>query len=111
MKPATSLPWEASRRDDKQGNWTDTLIEQAVNYGGLRIARVENPTHQGFVDAVYIVHACNAYPRLVEALRQCCAAIEAAEAYEQERSGELDAMPEPSRDAAELLLRELGELE
>ena len=30
--------------------------------------------------------------------------------YEAERSGEYDAMPEPSRDAAELLLRDLGEL-
>jgi len=43
MKPSTPLPWE----------------------GGTVVCRKLNPDSNEFSDAAYIVHACNAYPRLM----------------------------------------------
>ena len=101
--PATPLPWEA--------------LGEMVNCGGDH-PRIIAATFDGSAgnkqrdqqNASYAAHAANAYPRLIAALRATCQAIEASEGYEQERTGEYDAMPEPSRDAAETLLRDLGEL-
>lgn len=53
----TPGPWEASRRDDKEGNWIDSVVGQAVNNGGYRVARMERPDCCGFVDACLIAAA------------------------------------------------------
>lgn len=53
----TPGPWEATRRDDGNGNWKDCIIEQAMNYGGLRVARVERVDNRGFLDACLLAAA------------------------------------------------------
>ena len=70
-KPATPLPWEANRRDDStRQNWICTDIGQAMNYGGLVVTRTLSPGARGWEDAAYIVAACNAYPALVERIKE-----------------------------------------
>ena len=57
MKPGTALPWYTA----KTGNHQGLVISER---DGENVA----VTYNGDGDAAYIVHACNAYPRLVEAL-------------------------------------------
>ena len=63
MKPATPLPWKSDK-------WTShaprtVLIDDDACITGKRVvAECEEAT-----DAAYVVHACNAYPRLIEALK------------------------------------------
>ena len=65
MKPATALPWTI-----EQIGVTDAGprgVDGVFDIGPLerRISTVA-----GLEDAAYIAHACNAYPKLVEALRE-----------------------------------------
>lgn len=77
MKPATSLPWKAGEYDEDGGYDCMTgaidigpICLDGARYGQKwchditeeQLAAIKN-------DAAYIVHACNAYPKLVEALR------------------------------------------
>lgn len=57
-EPATPLPWIVNQRN---------RIIAAADYRAIA-----NCVHgiNAEQDAAYIVHACNAYPRLVEALRE-----------------------------------------
>ena len=59
MKPSTPLPWAVNRCGIYDGD------------GGLLSATGDDDTapEDQLANAAYIVHACNAYPRLVEALR------------------------------------------
>lgn len=75
-KPATALPW--SRKD-----------------GHYHHVRTE--------DIDYFIHAANAYPKLVEALRTLTDSL----AWEERRSGTTYS----GADTAHLLLRSLGEAE
>lgn len=75
MKPATELPW-----DD---------LFPVTRYGGGEKVREH--------DREYAIHAVNAYPRLVEALREC-RVIGSPVAYS-----------DTLRDKVDALLRELGE--
>ena len=113
-KPATALPWEATRRDDPSGkNWICSDVGQAVNLGGLVVTRTLSPAANGFEDAAYIAHACNAYPKLIEALRS----MEqwARDLSEQSDANALDGLERLRREHclqyndARALLRELGE--
>jgi hypothetical protein len=79
VKPATALPWE---QDDEAQVCAGNLVV-AVSY--MRPADVADQ------NAAYIVHACNAYPKLVAALRAV-----------------YDGVP-LSRINAGVVLRELGE--
>ncbi len=60
--PATPLPWSAEERGL-------TIHRQVVVGKGL-VCQVSRRAGQA-ENAAYIAHACNAYPRLVEALRGC----------------------------------------
>lgn len=62
MKPATSLPWSAG----KYNQWVQS------NDGEL-VASVETEHNHGPENAAYIAHAANAYPKLVEALKNIAA--------------------------------------
>ena len=83
-KPATALPWTAFAND--------------VNGKADRVSGLSS-----HVDAAYITHSANAYPKLVEALRNLRAAVQ--------RGVFDDIGPDiqPDSVAADALLRELGE--
>ena len=99
-KPATPLPWENTRRDDGKGNWSTNDIGQAVNLGGFIVARTIGHGARQWDDSAYIVHAANAYPRLVEALRDALSALVC--------EGHHEGVSRPVTDGR-ALLRELGE--
>lgn len=88
MKPATSLPWIV---------WNDEtgclIQEEQCEFTHVPTSVAE--VYRDCKDAAYIVHACNAYPRLVEALREV---IEVWSSYDT--SGTLE--------DARALLAELG---
>lgn len=93
VRPATPLPWYAER-----GN------VDVVTADGEFIATSLQPdsgvaTQSEYTDAAYIAAACNAYPKLVEALRSSLELIYSA--------GDLADCEQYKRAAA--LLRELGE--
>lgn len=88
----TPGPWEATRRDDAKGNWQDCLIEQAMNYGGLRVARVERVDGKGFTDA-RLIAAAPALLALAREQQERIATLEALLAYiheVEEGPGETD---------------------
>lgn len=68
MKPATALPWKDGPVFNRGGRalfWTDT------SKPGKWQRRIDGHADGvlGQLDAAYIVHACNAYPKLAQALR------------------------------------------
>jgi len=80
MKPATPLPWGT----DKDGK--RLYAGDAAAYGCV----AETASRQ---NAAYIVAACNAYPQLVEALRDCLRAMGTSEiSYEAKRKRTESAM-------------------
>ena len=85
QKPSTSLPWEPIKLPGHYG---------VVNEQDLRVCESQDSE-----DAAYIVHAANAYPKLVEALQS----IANAPATQPEAIG--------IALAARSVLRELGEAE
>ena len=89
IKPATSLPWINGFAIDRANIYQDdgTGLDNTCKH-----ARADT-----FQDADYIVHACNAYPELVAALRRFA-----------DRSDE-DVNHFGRADDAGVLLRELGE--
>ncbi len=91
-KPATPLPW-AAQPIGVAGKNNDIPISSIE-------PNVTDATHAQ--DAAYIAHACNAYPRLVEALRQALDFI-------ADRSDDLDEGEQHAVGSADALLRELGE--
>ena len=85
MKPATPLPW--SSVGPKTAEKT-VIMSHSKNLGAFERD-----------DAAYIVHACNAYPKLVEAIHMLL----------QNPSGEYGHHSNAA-GAVKQLLRELGEL-
>lgn len=88
MKPATPLPWK-------------TLADIVVSVGGkseITVADFMGALEPRLANSAYAAHACNAYPKLVEALREACFDLRRHEAT-------------VSASEAEQVLRELGELE
>lgn len=96
MKPATELPWHIDHYDG--------LEERILNQEEWYVASVDLEYGERD-DAAYIAHACNAYPKLVEALRLCVGQL----AYIQSDNSDPDDMPWPEIDTATQLLAELGE--
>ena len=92
--PATPLPW---------------TVHKQTKFGyEIRDARTKNVASRADkLNAAYIVHACNNYPRLVEALRDCSARLWHA------MGGSDDAENKDRADKMckgyNALLRELGE--
>ena len=89
-KPATALPWKIVAGQSEREIFRADDVTHSIARCGF----------QGEKNAAYVVHACNAYPRLVAALR---------EAYLTVHPG----MPVEYRiklAAIGDLLRELGEL-
>ena len=100
MKPATALPWES-----RKGTTGYAIAQQgaangfAYTMGGNSVEGLKRAkSGASALDAAYIVHAANAYPRLVQALRSVHEA--------EEGIGETD---RPHFVALRVLLRELGE--
>jgi hypothetical protein len=94
--PATPLPW-ATRKPAKANIYTLT-----DNTAAIAMATHHHGTQKQFENAAYIAHACNSYPRLVEALREHIA-------YLGKDVPSYDCGKRRSYDAARALLRELGE--
>jgi len=93
-KPATPLPWLRAGRDaDTRGIFLRSDFRKPAAYHVLVMGA---PADQ---DAAYIVHACNAYPRLVEALRGLWSH------FKHDGSDEADALAKSAR----ALLRSFGE--
>lgn len=86
-KPATALPWAQGMRRGENGNTIfardgkDDFYDSAVcsGYGPLnQDVETVNKTGAG-QDLAYICHAANAYPELVEALKELVARCDGAE--------------------------------
>ena len=92
IKPAAPLPYRCDSHPEED-------FAEILSSNDGPVART---THD---DAAYIVHACNAYPKLVEALRVAADQI----AYLQEISGNDKHGPLDALRDARALLRELGE--
>ena len=95
LKPATPLPFKDGplfNQDSRALFWSDT------SKPGKHQRRVDTDRNGAFgaMDATYIAHACNAYPRLV-------AALQALAGHED------DFYQTDATIAARALLRELGE--
>jgi hypothetical protein len=95
-KPATALPWQ--KESPMQG------IRGGEGSQHIYTAHASGNYKTREQDAAYIVHAANAYPKLVEALRH---AIKEADGYCDDEHGH----PANTLDAERALLRELGESE
>lgn len=70
IKPATSLPWALmDRASDGEylAGITNMIGKSDPLYHAEAHATIDADAAQ---DAAYIVHACNSYPRLVDALRR-----------------------------------------
>ena len=94
MKPATSLPWSIEQIGvtNMGPDGEDVFDIGPCDREGAMHKRIS--TVAGYSDAAYLVHAANAYPKLVELVRYLAA-----------HPGDLAQV-----DRAEALLRELGEL-
>lgn len=64
-EPATPLPWEYDPDDEALYGTSRVQDAQAYDYIGSTMSFTNESE-----DAAYIVHAANAYPQLVEALRE-----------------------------------------
>ena len=90
IKPATPLLWHSEgQRVEGDGNPAGTVAET--------VAREQ----YGAKDAAYIVHACNAYPKLVAALRDLACPHDSPPSF-------TDSLR--SLNKARALLRELGKV-
>ena len=99
-KPATPLPWESGMVETEPHCVAFYLITQATNIGGWNVAQTLSNKERDAKDAAYIAHAANAYPRLVEALRDALSALVC--------EGHHEGVSRPVTDGR-ALLRELGE--
>ena len=69
-QPATALPWRAQPMDSPFRSHFGDGYE--IYSGDAYIATLKiDGAHRHEKDAGYLVHACNAYPRLVAALKGC----------------------------------------
>lgn len=111
-KPVTPLPWSYSRR----GSVGDFRITGGVFLSG----EAQTPKVAGIAfdvyheqDAAYIAHAANAYPKLVEALRELqalCDALAFRPPVDDSRAVDRDTRNlRAGLEAPRALLRELGE--
>lgn len=119
-KPATPLPWAFV------DNGMQIIAREApaqirpVSVAHATRAHANYNTNNALVDVAYIAHAANAYPKLVEALRETSARLRGA-AHDarqgvSQRSGNPIEVYSERADAyedqaieADALLRELGE--
>lgn len=94
--PATQLPWKI----DEATDLPLAVIEDSETGDG--IAEFGKRTKRNVANAAYIVHAANAYPQLIEALRDLA---DSHEALERERGS----MRATHTSNARTILRSLGE--
>ena len=95
IKPATPLPWHVGLRQAEQivydaKGWA--VANATVYHGAADVAETK-------ANARYIAHACNAYPRLVEALRT----------LEKDNYGQPSAVTVRALEPIRALLQEPGE--
>lgn len=103
--PATRLPWQQNHHKRRQ------VCDADGEFRGC--GRIANAI--AVQDAAYIAHACNAYPKLVEALRkmaertdQLCGTVNT---LSNAQGLGRKVWPNDFNDVAQDLLRELGEAE
>ena len=108
MKPATALPWsyEQIGVSDAGPNGVDVFDIGPCDHEGAMRVRVATVAGD---DAAYLVHCANSYPRLVQALREILAHIE-ADGNTGVRINDCS-KGSPALKAAANLLRELGEIQ
>ena len=94
MKPATPLPWKALRDYYPEKATSDEFSPYIVAADGSNVAAaMMQPRERDFLaNRAYIAHACNNYPKVVEALR-----------------GVLNSGARSSLERGYAILRELGE--
>lgn len=102
-QPATELPWKWGWNGDTCAVWGAAIV---LSGGELTAHGVKRGKE---TNAAYIVHAANAYPRLVAALREASEQLKYAQRWAPTRAtdGVIGLMCNDYAD----LLRELGELE
>jgi len=66
MKPATELPWKVYPSDNDQMPFRIEGAQDGIWWPAAEITAVDKSE----ANAAYIVHACNLYPQLVEALTE-----------------------------------------
>jgi hypothetical protein len=66
MKPATKLPWHIGLKQ------AERIVYDATGWAvcNATVYHVKEDADDCKKNAAYIAHACNAYPKLVEALRE-----------------------------------------
>lgn len=92
-QPATPLPWTAYAMGDR--------IEVYQDDGQGNGDAINVTTRDGQPNAAYIAHAANAYPKLVQALRDAAEAIQNPMGARRSKDG--------AAAAANALLKKLGE--
>ena len=117
-KPATPLPWHRPLEVCEAENAPSLMLVQPAAYfvkcAPLDVAAIilmpafeKKAGAEAQKRATYIAHAANAYPRLVEALREFTLNYEGVSAMADD--SERTALDE-TRDTARAILRDLGEL-
>ena len=91
-RPARELPWIVNQRH---------LVITAKDFHGVADFRKDQ-------DAAYAVHACNAYPKLMEALREIAKWTDAAK---YTKAGEPESFGGEARKANELARAALADCE
>lgn len=103
--PATPLPWKVVQAGDP--NNVPRIMSEKGGVAVLCVNRFmgeKGPSKEEMQQAAYLAHACNAYPKLVEALREATESLDdllrapKAKHFRQEEATRFYA-----------LLRELGE--
>jgi hypothetical protein len=97
MKPRAPIPWERELDDVRSPQYAPRRCRVIRSVGGPVVAY-----DIGIPEADYIVHAANAYPRLVELLKK----LDSGEYFEINQSGVYEGVAIEIR----ALLKELGEL-
>jgi hypothetical protein len=100
MKPSTPLPWR-----EFQGEESWDIIGANGDHIACMEPHEEERTAEQSADAPYIAHAANAYPKLVEALRENIGVFAQLTAAYPAQNG----MVNKRLDALHALLRALGE--
>ena len=104
--PATSLPWVTEKLRAPNGGTYYRCGSESDSGPVVQVFGTMSGAYDAHANAAYIVHAANAYPKLVEALRETL--------RDRLTQANLHQLPPGIRsrlESARALLRELGEAE
>jgi hypothetical protein len=94
-RPATPLPWIVNKKDEICSAKDFYDVAKFVRYAGAQ-------------DAAYAAHACNAYPKLMDALREIAKWTDAAK---YTKAGEPESFGGEAREVNKLAWSVLAEFE